>query len=73
MVSYARFSGTSGAEAYRCDAGFTETSFNFQQDNLGNGGQANDRVTISVQDASGFEYVDIDCCNDQEANLVNLQ
>ncbi|TEB17453.1 hypothetical protein FA13DRAFT_1804360 [Coprinellus micaceus] len=33
--------------------GFTEEAFNFQVNNLGNGGQARDRVEISVQDASG--------------------
>ncbi|KAG2012836.1 extracellular elastinolytic metalloproteinase [Coprinopsis cinerea AmutBmut pab1-1] len=37
--------------AYRY--GFTEAAFNFQQDNFGKGGVGNDRVTISVQDASG--------------------
>ncbi|KIM34310.1 hypothetical protein M408DRAFT_93800 [Serendipita vermifera MAFF 305830] len=33
--------------------GFTEKTFNFQNDNLGKGGSANDRIKISVQDASG--------------------
>jgi len=33
--------------------GFTETSFNFQADNFGKGGSGNDRVLMSVQDASG--------------------
>lgn len=33
--------------------GFTETSYNFQQDNNGLGGAQNDRVQISVQDSSG--------------------
>ena len=33
--------------------GFTEEAFNFQVNNLGNGGRARDRVEISVQDASG--------------------
>ncbi|TFK20579.1 metalloprotease [Coprinopsis marcescibilis] len=37
--------------AYRY--GFTETAFNFQNDNFGRGGSGNDRVVISVQDASG--------------------
>lgn len=37
--------------AYRY--GFTETAFNFQQDNFGKGGAGNDRVLMSVQDASG--------------------
>ncbi|KAK7457928.1 hypothetical protein VKT23_010275 [Stygiomarasmius scandens] len=33
--------------------GFTENAFNFQDDNLGNGGANGDPVLISVQDASG--------------------
>ncbi|KAJ8087751.1 hypothetical protein PM082_006588 [Marasmius tenuissimus] len=33
--------------------GFTEAAFNFQNDNFGKGGLGNDRVTMSVQDASG--------------------
>ncbi|KAH6901627.1 metalloprotease [Coprinopsis sp. MPI-PUGE-AT-0042] len=37
--------------AYRY--GFTEAAFNFQNDNLGKGGRASDRVQISVQDSSG--------------------
>ncbi|KAK1224020.1 hypothetical protein PQX77_013081 [Marasmius sp. AFHP31] len=33
--------------------GFTESAFNFQNDNFGKGGLGNDRVTMSVQDSSG--------------------
>ncbi|KAJ3512217.1 hypothetical protein NLJ89_g3646 [Agrocybe chaxingu] len=33
--------------------GFTEAAFNFQNDNFGKGGAANDRVRVSVQDSSG--------------------
>ncbi|KAF9262621.1 hypothetical protein L218DRAFT_1038883 [Marasmius fiardii PR-910] len=33
--------------------GFTEGAFNFQTDNFGKGGAQNDRVLMSVQDASG--------------------
>jgi extracellular elastinolytic metalloproteinase len=33
--------------------GFTEATFNFQQTNIASGGKGNDRVTVSVQDASG--------------------
>ena len=33
--------------------GFTERTFNFQNNNFGNGGAGNDRVTISVQDSAG--------------------
>ncbi|KIJ49238.1 hypothetical protein M422DRAFT_777721 [Sphaerobolus stellatus SS14] len=35
--------------------GFTEAAFNFQNNNFGKGGKGNDRVTISVQDASGID------------------
>ncbi|KAF8952907.1 Fungalysin metallopeptidase-domain-containing protein [Flammula alnicola] len=38
--------------------GFTESSFNFQNNNFGNGGVGNDRVTISVQDAAGTNNAD---------------
>lgn len=34
--------------------GFKENTFNFQQNNFGNGGQDGDRVLVSVQDAGGF-------------------
>ncbi|TFK96363.1 metalloprotease [Pterulicium gracile] len=34
--------------------GFTETSYNFQNDNFGKGGAGNDRVQVSVQDSQGF-------------------
>lgn len=37
--------------AYRY--GFTESAFNFQLSNQGKGGRQNDRVLLSVQDASG--------------------
>jgi len=33
--------------------GFTETAFNFQLSNFGKGGEEQDRVLVSVQDASG--------------------
>ncbi|ESK87636.1 putative extracellular elastinolytic metalloproteinase precursor [Moniliophthora roreri MCA 2997] len=33
--------------------GFTESAFNFQNNNFGKGGSGNDRVLMSVQDASG--------------------
>lgn len=33
--------------------GFTEGAFNFQTNNFGNGGQANDKVLMLVQDPSG--------------------
>jgi hypothetical protein len=37
--------------------GFTESAFNFQNDNGSKGGKGNDRVTVSVQDSAGTEYV----------------
>ena len=33
--------------------GFNEAAFNFQNNNFGKGGVGNDRVEVSVQDASG--------------------
>lgn len=33
--------------------GFTESTFNFQNDNLSKGGSGNDRILISVQDSGG--------------------
>lgn len=33
--------------------GFTESAFNFQNNNFGLGGSGNDRVLMSVQDSSG--------------------
>ncbi|KAF8678110.1 Fungalysin metallopeptidase (M36) [Rhizoctonia solani] len=33
--------------------GFTESAYNFQDDNFDKGGKGNDRVLVSVQDASG--------------------
>ncbi|KAH7100759.1 metalloprotease MEP2 [Auriculariales sp. MPI-PUGE-AT-0066] len=38
--------------------GFTETAFNFQQNNRGLGGAQNDRVQISVQDSAGTNNAD---------------
>ncbi|KAG7094657.1 hypothetical protein E1B28_005480 [Marasmius oreades] len=38
--------------------GFTESAFNFQNDNSGKGGVGGDPVLISVQDASGFNNAD---------------
>jgi len=34
--------------------GFTEEAFNFQLDNNGKGGLGDDRVSISIQDSTGF-------------------
>ncbi|KAF9527649.1 Fungalysin metallopeptidase-domain-containing protein [Crepidotus variabilis] len=35
--------------------GFTEAAYNFQTNNFGKGGSANDRVLVSVQDSSGTD------------------
>ncbi|KAI0654826.1 Fungalysin metallopeptidase-domain-containing protein [Cubamyces menziesii] len=35
--------------------GFTESAFNFQNNNFGKGGKGNDRVLVSVQDSSGTD------------------
>ena len=39
--------------------GFTESAFNFQNNNFGKGGRGNDRVTISVQDSAGRNNADM--------------
>ncbi|KAF7333237.1 Extracellular metalloproteinase [Mycena sanguinolenta] len=38
--------------------GFTEAAFNLQNNNFGNGGLGNDRVTISVQNSAGVDNAD---------------
>lgn len=38
--------------------GFTEGTFNFQDNNYGRGGQANDRITVSVQDSHDTDNAD---------------
>lgn len=40
-------------DCFKYRYGFTEAAYNFQNDNYGKGGMGNDRVQISVQDASG--------------------
>lgn len=37
--------------------GFTESTFNFQNDNFGKGGKENDRISISIQDDAGINNV----------------
>lgn len=41
--------------------GFTESGFNFQNNNFGKGGAGNDRVTVSVQDAAGVNNGESGC------------
>ncbi|KAF8638762.1 hypothetical protein AX17_001978, partial [Amanita inopinata Kibby_2008] len=38
--------------------GFTETAFNFQQNNFGKGGLENDGITASIQDSGGHNSAD---------------
>jgi len=38
--------------------GFTETTFNFQSNNFGKGGEEYDRVLVSVQDTEGINGAD---------------
>lgn len=56
--------------AYRY--GFTESAFNFQQNNLGKGGQAGDRVLISVQDASGTNNANFATPPDGQSGICRM-
>ncbi|KAJ7182352.1 Fungalysin metallopeptidase-domain-containing protein [Mycena crocata] len=56
--------------AYRY--GFTEAAFNFQNNNLGKGGAANDRVTISVQDAAGIDNADFSTPPDGQSGRMRM-
>ncbi|KAG7088983.1 hypothetical protein E1B28_012929 [Marasmius oreades] len=52
--------------------GFTENTFNFQSDNFGKGGQANDPVQMSVQDPSGFNNANFAAPPDGQAGICRL-
>ncbi|KAI0321260.1 Fungalysin metallopeptidase-domain-containing protein [Amylostereum chailletii] len=52
--------------------GFTEAAFNFQDDNLGNGGEGGDRVTISVQDDGGVDNADFSTPPDGQSGHMNM-
>lgn len=52
--------------------GFTESAFNFQNDNFGNGGVGNDRVTISVQDSSGTNNADFSTPPDGQSGRMRM-
>ncbi|KAL9709735.1 hypothetical protein Ac2012v2_006787 [Leucoagaricus gongylophorus] len=52
--------------------GFTEATFNFQQDNFGKGGAGNDRVTVSVQDASGLNNADFATPADGQSGRMRM-
>ncbi|KAL2915188.1 decapping endonuclease targeting mRNA [Polyrhizophydium stewartii] len=52
--------------------GFTEKAGNFQLDNFGEGGKANDAVVISVQDASGTNNANFATPPDGQAPRMNM-
>ncbi|KAL2917400.1 decapping endonuclease targeting mRNA [Polyrhizophydium stewartii] len=52
--------------------GFTEKAGNFQKDNLGKGGKANDAVVISVQDSNGTDNADFSTPADGQAPLMRM-
>ncbi|KAG9127826.1 hypothetical protein FRC07_008836 [Ceratobasidium sp. 392] len=54
LLSSFNLGDRSGLTACAC-VGFTETAYNFQRNNGNKGGQENDPVLISVQDASGTD------------------
>ncbi|KAF9456503.1 Fungalysin metallopeptidase-domain-containing protein [Collybia nuda] len=56
--------------AYRY--GFNEASFNFQNNNFGEGGAQNDRVTISVQDAAGTNNADFSTPPDGQSGHMRM-
>ncbi|KAF8162125.1 Fungalysin metallopeptidase-domain-containing protein, partial [Pholiota molesta] len=52
--------------------GFTEASFNFQNNNFGKGGLGNDQVTISVQDAAGTNNADFATPADGQSGRMRM-
>ncbi|KAF5351188.1 hypothetical protein D9756_008180 [Leucocoprinus leucothites] len=52
--------------------GFTERTFNFQQNNFGNGGAQNDRVTVSVQDSAGLNNADFATPADGQSGRMRM-
>ncbi|EIM81848.1 uncharacterized protein STEHIDRAFT_103213 [Stereum hirsutum FP-91666 SS1] len=52
--------------------GFTESAFNFQNNNFGKGGSGNDRVTISVQDAAGTNNADFATPADGQSGRMRM-
>ncbi|KXN84352.1 Extracellular metalloproteinase mep [Leucoagaricus sp. SymC.cos] len=52
--------------------GFTEATFNFQQNNFGKGGAQNDRVTVSVQDSSGINNADFATPADGQSGRMRM-
>ncbi|KAF7311394.1 Extracellular metalloproteinase mep [Mycena kentingensis (nom. inval.)] len=52
--------------------GFTEAAFNFQTNNNGKGGRANDRVTASIQDAAGTNNADFATPPDGQSGRMRM-
>ncbi|CAA7257402.1 unnamed protein product [Cyclocybe aegerita] len=52
--------------------GFTESVFNFQQNNFGLGGAQNDRVTVSVQDSAGTDNADFATPADGQSGRMRM-
>ncbi|KAF9486110.1 hypothetical protein BDN70DRAFT_794602 [Pholiota conissans] len=52
--------------------GFTEASFNFQNNNFGKGGVGNDQVTISVQDSAGTNNADFATPADGQSGRMRM-
>jgi extracellular elastinolytic metalloproteinase len=52
--------------------GFTEQTFNFQNDNGSKGGKGNDRVTISVQDSGGTDNANFATPPDGQSGHMNM-
>ncbi|KAH9930441.1 Fungalysin metallopeptidase-domain-containing protein [Epithele typhae] len=52
--------------------GFTEAAYNFQADNLGKGGKAGDRVTVSVQDSAGTNNADFSTPPDGQSGAMRM-
>ncbi|CCA75065.1 probable extracellular elastinolytic metalloproteinase precursor [Serendipita indica DSM 11827] len=52
--------------------GFTEKTFNFQNDNFGKGGAGNDRIKISVQDGSGVNNANFATPADGSSGLMRM-
>ncbi len=52
--------------------GFTETGYNFQNNNFGKGGSGNDRVTISVQSSAGRDNADFSTPPDGQSGAMRM-
>ncbi|KAF7311373.1 Extracellular metalloproteinase mep [Mycena kentingensis (nom. inval.)] len=52
--------------------GFTEAAFNFQVNNNGKGGRANDRVTASIQDSAGTNNADFATPPDGQSGRMRM-